>query len=122
MNQTKRRGLGEEAEGTKRRERRSVLQRLQWGGPGELPPSDAKSRVCVKDAESGESNRVRPNLDPVLTLLRVVWLRRHDARPREAPPALRALHGACVERARAGVSSFPSLTLALGDNLNFDLK
>lgn len=53
--------------------------------------------MCTNDPEWGESNRVRPNLDPVLMLLQVVWLRRHDAKP-------------------------PSFTLALGDNLNFTLK
>lgn len=63
------------------------------------PRSDAASRVRVKDPESGESNRARPNLDPCshAPAGRVAEKTRRDA-----PPALHGPHCACAERPRWG--------------------
>lgn len=63
------------------------------------PRSDAASRVRVKDPESGESNRARPNLDPCS---HAPAGRVAEKTRRAAPPALRGPHCACAERPRWG--------------------
>lgn len=63
------------------------------------PRSDAASRVRVKDPESGESNRARPNLDPCS---HAPAGRVAEKTRRAAPPALHGPHCACAERPRWG--------------------
>lgn len=67
---------GEEAEGTKRRERgySSLVSAVGWPGGG--APA-AATRSCTVELASGELNRMKPPFFPLgLTLLWLLWVRR----------------------------------------------
>lgn len=84
------------------------------GWPGGAAPAATRRVVCALRTRS-RASRTEPDLTstPVLTLRRVVWLRRRDA-PRHLLCTGRTARAPSV---RAGVSSFPS-----GDNLDLNVK